>query len=180
LGAAVEALPRLDPAARPPAPGLSGRLDLLFELEGYAAALDGWGPETDEIAALDQLIAHSARLLTMHPEHSIALCHAVTAPAAVRMILPALDPANRRPALAACWQLAGALVAAFISRTDTPSDVDMFDTPEASALAEEAIAHGDEHVVKLSEACIRQYRHTGNRELLRAAEAFRRHTSPLW
>jgi hypothetical protein len=180
LGTAVDALPRLDPAARSREPGLSGRLDLLFGLDDFPAALDAWGPGADELAALDQLIGQSARLLTMHPEHSIALCHAVTAPAAVRMILPAVDPADRRPALAACWQLVGALVAAFISGTDSPAAEDPFDTPNVPQLAEHAVAHGDEHVVKLSEACIRQYRHTGDRQLLRAAEGFRRRTSPLW
>jgi hypothetical protein len=179
LGAAVAHLPRLDPRAPSDGPGLGGRLRALASLDGFPVALDAWGTELDPANALDHLIGHTARILFTRPESSIAFCHAVTAPAAVRMILDTIPPEHHRATVAACWQLAGAIVAAFAQPPDPPVPSSPATVP-ASELAAAAIDHGDDHVLKLTEACIRQFGITEDRHLLAAAESFRSRIPPRW
>jgi hypothetical protein len=94
------------------------------------------------------------------------------------MILATIPPEHHRPTVAACWQLAGAIVAAFAQLPDPP--VPSSPTPvQPSELATAALDHGDEHVLKLTEACIRQSGITGDRYLLAAAESFRDRLPPL-
>lgn len=72
LADAIAALPRLDPNAHTDAPGISGRLDLLWTVDRFPEALDTWGPGVDPSTALDELIGHAARLLIAHPAPGIA------------------------------------------------------------------------------------------------------------
>lgn len=181
LATAVAGLPRLDPGVRSRGPGITGRLDLLFDLDGFAGALDAWGPNDDIAAALDELIGHAARVVLARDDAPIVYCHAVTAPAAVRMILPHVPEALHRATLAACWQLVAALLAAFATRPDPPLAAQRETIgPEPEQLALAAIEHGDEHVLKLAEACIRQFDLTGDGVVLAAADAFRHRIQPFW
>ena len=181
LTEAIDRLPRLDPNAHTDAPGIGGRLDLLWSVDGLPDALDAWGSSIDPVATLDELIGQAARLLIDHPEPAIALCHAVTAPAAIRMILPVVSPDQQAIAVATCWQLVGAIVAAFLpAARGVPAELVDVDVPSVPALEAAALDHGDEHVIKLTEACIRQYHHTTDAQLLVAAEAFRPRIPPLW
>ena len=63
LADAVTRLPRLDRAVASDGPGLIGRLQTLFRLDGLPEALDDWGPATLDERALDELISGSARVL---------------------------------------------------------------------------------------------------------------------
>jgi hypothetical protein len=96
------------------------------------------------------------------------------------MILPVLGPEQQHAAVATCWQLVGAIVAAFVPPGGSAVAEHDRGIPSVAALESAAIDHGDEHVVKLTEACIRQHRHTADAQLLVAAEAFRHRTRPLW
>ena len=176
--AAVEAtrqLPRMDAATPSDGPGVSGRLRALRGLDGLPEAYDAWiaPPTPDE--ALDELIGAAARVLAARPDAPIAFCHAVTAPAAVRLVLPLLAPDLQRASVAASWQVVGGIVAAFA-----------YPRIEAEALAAEAdpdvllaelngraIEHGDEHVIKLTEAAQREFARSGDPTLLVAADRFR-------
>ena len=181
LAEAVARLPRLDRSVVSDGPGISGRLHSLFRLDGLPEALDGWGPVTSDEEALDQLISCSARVLLARRDAQIAYCHAVTAPAAIRMILPALPTDQHRAAVAAAWHMAAAIIAAFAS----PSHRDEMADPDEPAgdpaqLAVAAVEHGDEHVIKLTEACLRQFVRTGDSTLLVAAERFRHRIERRW
>ena len=96
------------------------------------------------------------------------------------MILPDIPAEQHRPALAGCWQLVAGLLAAFAQRPDPPIATPLEATPDRAHLARAAIEHGDEHVIKLTEACIRQFDLTGDHALLSAADGFRQRMHPFW
>ena len=96
-------LPRLDPAIPSVGPGIGGRFVPLDDLAGLPAALDRWQAPADADSALDELIRASARVLAAREDAPIAFCHAVTAPAAVRLVLPVL------PTGATCLERGGEL-----------------------------------------------------------------------
>lgn len=170
---AVAALPRLDPDVPDDGDGISGRLRVLPHLTGYARSLDAWGPPADPDAALDELIGAAARVLAARADSPIAFCHAVTAPAAVRMVLPELPGALRTASVVASWQSVGGIVAAFASpRLPAESDPAGADL-RADELTGRAVEHGDEHVIKLTEAALREHARTGDDTLLVAADRFR-------
>ena len=178
---AMARLPRLDRSAASDGPGLAGRLQSLFRLDGLSEALDRWGPATPDERALDELISCSARVLLARGDAQIAYCHAVTAPASIRMILSALPADQHRATVAAAWQVAAAIVAAFASPPGPHDLADAEEPPESPVeLAEAAIEHGDDHVIKLTEACLRQFQITGDPTLLIAAERFRHRIEPGW
>lgn len=173
--AAVRGLPRLDPAAPSEGPGIVGRFVPLAGLSGLPQALDRWHAPADADRALDRLIGASSRVLAARDDAPIAFCHAVTAPAAVRLVLPLLPPALRTDSIAATWQVVGGIVAAYAApRLDAESsEPDHDELPKAPDLVDAAIHHGDEHVIKLTEAALREHARTGDPTLLIAARRFR-------
>ena len=172
---ATTALPRLDPDVPSDGPGVGGRLRSLVRLDGFGDGLDGWGAPLASDAALDELIAAGARVLAAREDASIAFCHAVTAPAAVRLVLPELPPDLQVRSVAAAWQAVGGIVAAFASpRADEEARaVDADPDALLGELGPRAVEHGDEHVIKLAEAAMREYARTGDTTVLVAADRFR-------
>lgn len=168
-------LPRLDPHVPDEGPGIAGRLVSLRHLDSFPAALDEWGPPPTPDAALDELIGASARVLAARDDAPIAFCHAVTAPAAVRLVLPELSSELQLASVAASWQVVGGIIAAFASPRDDHERRTAEADPDAllAELDGRAIEHGDEHVIKLTEACEREFARTGDVTLLVAADRFR-------
>jgi hypothetical protein len=173
--AALRRLPRLDPATPSEGPGIAGRLVSLRRLDGFTEGLDEWGPSPTPDDALDDLIGAAARVLVARDDAPVAFCHAVTAPAAVRLVLPELPSELQRASVAASWQVVGGIVAAFASPRQEAESVAA--EADAGALLEtldaRAIENGDEHVIKLTEAAEREYRRTKNITLLVGADRFR-------
>lgn len=180
---AVEAtrrLPRMAPEVPSEGPGVSGRLRALHRVPGLAEGLDDWlAPPPDE--ALDGLIGASARVLAARDDAPIAFCHAVTAPAAVRLVLPLLPGPLQQASVAASWHVVGGIVAAYAAPR-LEAEVERADADPEALLAEldgRAIEHGDEHVIKLTEAAEREFARTGDVTLLVAADRFRGRVDPL-
>jgi hypothetical protein len=159
---AVANLPRLDPDREAPGPGIIGRLRLLPSLPSFTSALDSWQAPSDPQTALTELISAAARVVAVREDAPIAYCHTVTGPAAVRMTLSQLPESLWWPSVAATWQVIGGIISAFAAprldgesspaaSLDPPTDETFYD------LTELAVAHGDEHVIKLTEAAIREY-----------------------
>ena len=179
---AVAALPRLGPDVVSAGPGISGRLAALTQLRDFPDALDRWGwSGVDAAAALDELIGAAARVLAARDDAPIAFCHAVTAPAAVQLVLPQLPAELHAASVAMSWHMTGAIVAAYASPRAAGEADEAEGAADAGTLAElvwRAVEHGDEHVIKLTEAALRQHRRTGDATLLVAAERFRGRLSP--
>jgi hypothetical protein len=87
---------------------------------------------------------------------AIVFVHAVTSAAALRSLLPHLDDAAMRTALRYAWQTACALHAAFGKRPP-PSGAVPPPRESRDALVDMAIANGDEHAIKFTEACLREH-----------------------
>jgi hypothetical protein len=175
LESAIARLPRLDRRTPSKGPGIVGRLAALSGLDGFAASLDSWGAPDDSDRALDELVGTASRVVLTQSDNPIAYCHAVTVPAAVRMILPSIPVEHHPASVAASWQLVAALLAAFPPRPSIrpADDSGVARTPGVGRLAHAAVGHADEHVLKLTEACIRQHGLTEDDTLLHTAAAFR-------
>lgn len=163
LADAVRALPRVRLAedAIPWMAVARDRLQRLDRLPGYLDALDAVAPDHAQ-RLLSDMTTEFAGIYLAHPElFPIPLIHGVTAPAAVRLVLPHLPDELHTPSLAALWQMHTALLLAFTSdRTgeDTAlrQAVDT-DVPAFDVLVARAVAHGDEHVIKFTEAAMREH-----------------------
>ncbi len=92
--------------------------------------------------------------------HDIAFIHTLTGPSALRLIAPHLQPSSVNTALPYAWQTVAAIHAAFSDVDIPPSgsfDVELDADPiSADDLIERALATGDEHAIKYSEACLRE------------------------
>ncbi|HEY4020057.1 MAG TPA: hypothetical protein VGM75_15305 [Pseudonocardiaceae bacterium] len=158
LAAAVAALPRGASTEKlPPA----ARLARVGSMPGYQAALE-------DIAAdqlpdlLSDMTTTFAGVMLAHPKgNPVPLVHGVTAPAAVRLVLPYLPAELYEPSLAGLWQVHTALLWAFTGDAEAESDVvkRAMDTevPGFDELIGRAVEHGDEHVIKFTEACLREH-----------------------
>ena len=176
--AALAALPRLDPDVPARGAGINGRLRALDELPGLPLQLGTWRQPSSTDVALSDLINAAARVVAARPDAPIPFCHAVTAPAAVRLVLPVLPHGLARRTVQVSWRVIGALVSAFGDPRDpAESDAHTMTDADRHALLDRlpaaAVEHGDEHVVKLTEAALREHRISGDDTLLVAADRFR-------
>ena len=86
---------------------------------------------------------------------TIAFIHAVTSPAALGNIAGHITESTARAALRYGWQSGCALYACFGGETAMAENVDRREEDE-DELVDRAIGHGDEHVIKFTEACLRR------------------------
>jgi hypothetical protein len=154
LGSALQGLPL---PARPPARGLITEA-LTTGLAGeqrFGAAVAALRPPTDVAADLFALAREFTRIfLAYGSERPIALLHAVTAPAAARSVLPLLPDEVARPTYDALWQVGAGLYAVYTGGV-TPRPLPASPPPAPEDATDRAVANGDEHAIKLTEACLR-------------------------
>jgi hypothetical protein len=157
-----EAIARLP---RPDGPddggGFDGRVGRLAGYPGYDETLGALAP--DELGhLLSDMTSTFAGVYTAHPEiFPVPLIHAVTAPAAVRIVLPHLPAEQHEASVAALWQVHTALLLIFTSQRRGEDEalaraVDV-EPPSWAELAARAVENADEHVMKFTEACWREY-----------------------
>jgi hypothetical protein len=84
---------------------------------------------------------------------TIAFIHAVTSPAALGNIAAQISERTARDALRYGWQSGSALYACFGGETAMAGNVDRSEE-DGSELVDRAVTHGDEHVIKFTEACL--------------------------
>ncbi len=129
------------------------RLTALADQEGWAAAVTALAPVVDPAAVLSEVVDAALRTYAGRAHgNPVMLVHAVTAPAAVALILPSLDPRLHRAAAETAWTTSAALTAAYAAPSPRPARVPAASVEDAVA---QALAHGDAHVVKLTEAAVR-------------------------
>ncbi|WP_049579304.1 questin oxidase family protein [Streptomyces sp. SBT349] len=147
-GAALRAVPLV----RDQSGGINHRLAQLRDLPPWAA-----GAPADPEAARDRLRALVRAAAAYYATHAhgepVMLVHAVTAPNAVLRTLPALPRALWRESLDAAWAASAGVVAAYGPRGGPrpPADAGGIAPDELFA---RAAAHGDEHVIKLTDTVL--------------------------
>lgn len=183
LPAAVAALPRVT-SDGPMGPGTArGRLGTLADVPGYTESLE-WLAPGQAPRLLSEMTVQFADVYLGHPEvYPVPLIHGVTAPAAVRLVLPHLPQELYEPTLARLWQVHAAFLLSFTTdrrgegtaawRSEVP------DLPPVADLGARAAEHGDEHVIKFTEACLREYALLPDPRYLAAASAAQRRISRL-
>jgi Questin oxidase-like len=119
-----------------------GLIDTGGELEPLVAEI------TEVFARVYLANAHDIR-------STIAFIHGVTSPAALANIAPLVSDRTARATLGYAWQSGCALYACFGGDTAMAEDTEPCEVDE-DELVDRAVAHGDEHVIKFTEACLRR------------------------
>jgi hypothetical protein len=140
--------------------------DIADEFEQAVASL-GWNGGSVEL--LDQLATGGALAYLRNADAggAIGLLHAVTSQLACELLLPWLAKEDRDAALGYVWQAAAALHVAYDVDRLAPAPTDA--PPSAESLVDQAVASGDEHAIKLTEAALRSFGRSGDAVLLSAA-----------
>lgn len=143
-------------------------------VEGFGASVDALGPSTSVDGDLSELTSAMAGWYLANSEHyPIAFVHGVTAPGALRLLLPYLPAQAAPPAFAYVWQACAAIRSAFAVERPGP-DVRM-EPPSVDELVADAVDTGGAHAIKLTEACLRENSLRADAVyLLAAADAGRR------
>ncbi|WP_415854231.1 hypothetical protein [Sinomonas sp. G460-2] len=174
--AALAGLPRL--------PNQSGvirdRFSRLAGLASWTPAVASLRPpgSADEVpAALLDLTAAGVRQYATHGHASpVLLVHGATAPHAMQQVLPVLPRELWAPSLAATWAACAALTVAYAPAHGRTVEVP--DGLEPEELMDRAARHGDEHVIKLTDAVLDTYASTGDPLMLAAATACAERIAP--
>jgi len=136
---------------------ITSSLEALSDFPDFAPViglLDVSGAASRLITELTEVFARVYLANTHDVLTAIVFIHGVTSVAALGNILPFVDDVMARTALRFAWQAGCGLYAAFGSR---PAPVTEIEPPreDADTLVDMAIAHGDEHAIKFTEACLR-------------------------
>ncbi len=122
---------------------------------GVAALLDTSG---DPSVLLSDLTVTFARVYLEQTQTGIGVItfiHGVTGPSAVRLLLPHVTAPVQASLLRYAWQAAAGFYAALGRPPATPTLPDT--PPTAAELVDRAVANGDEHAIKFTEACLREH-----------------------
>ena len=140
--------------------------DIADEFEQAVASL-GWTGEAVDL--LDQLASGGARAYLRNADAggAIGLLHAVTSPLACELLFLWLAQEDRDAALGYVWQAAAALHVAYDVDRIAPDPT--LPRPDAETLVDRAVASGDEHAIKLTEAALRSFGRSADADLLLAA-----------
>jgi hypothetical protein len=123
---------------------------------GVADLVDSTGNASAFISDLTETFARAYLVNVARGGSTITYIHGVTGPSAMRLLLPHLDVRARSEMLRYGWQAASGIYAASGGIPDAPSSAP---APRASRddLIDRALATGDEHAIKFTEACFREY-----------------------
>jgi hypothetical protein len=135
----------------------AGTFARLPELTEFPAAVDALGaPRSAD--PLGDLTAAFCRVVLATPANGpvVPLVHTVTAITAARILQPLLPGVAMTELYAQLWHVGAAVTCAFSrhdpDRADAPASL-----PDPADLAGRAVAHGDTHAMKLTEACLREH-----------------------
>jgi hypothetical protein len=146
-------------------------LEALSECPDFAPViglLDVTGDAGGLVAELAEVFARVYLANAHDPLTAIVFIHGVTSVAAVGNLVPCLDDATARAALRFAWQAGCGLYAAF-GTSPSPRREIAPPREDAETLIDMAVAHGDEHAIKFTEACLAQSARTPSPAYLAAA-----------
>lgn len=130
--------------------GFPARLARVRSLPEWAAAVTD--PDAARLRLTELVRAATHRYATHGHGEETMLVHAATAPNAVLRALPALPPALWAPSLHAAWTASAAVTAMYAP--DAPVAYNPPDTHTPEEVFARALAHGDEHVIKLTDTAL--------------------------
>nr|WSY51606.1 hypothetical protein OG999_16725 [Streptomyces sp. NBC_00886] len=114
------------------------------------------GPAGDAMAALDRLTADNAGVYaTAHGRYPVPLIHAVTTPAAVRLVCAHVPEEYWWPSYLATAEASRTMRSTFVSGPATTDPEPLPGAPSAAETFATAVEIGDEHAIKLAEVAVR-------------------------
>jgi hypothetical protein len=156
--AALAAVPVVPPERRPPG-NITNALNKLVALREFAPAVErvDLGDDLDAtIAALAELFAGVYLANATDTRSFIVFVHSVTAVHALGNIAPHVGAETARRLARHAWQAGCGLYAAFGGAP--PQETVAAGDENLEALVNQAIAHGDEHIIKFTEACVARHK----------------------
>jgi hypothetical protein len=135
---------------------ITSSLEALSEFPDFAPAIGLLDVSGDASRLVHELTDLFARVYLANAHDvltAIVFIHGVTSIGALGNLLPHLDETTARAALRFAWQASCGLYAAFGTRPVMLGDIEPPREP-ADTLVDLAIAHGDEHAIKFTEACL--------------------------
>lgn len=156
------------PAVAEQGQGIGHRLEQLGSTPGYDDAVAAAGLAGDAAAVTASIADAAVAYYATHAHgNATMLVHAATAPNAVSLVIPHLPATLHEPSVAAAWNAATAVVAAYRPAQAAPR-TDAIDS--ASDLWQRSAQHGSEHVIKFADTALRSYERTGDPVALSAID----------
>lgn len=149
--------------------------EALTQLDGFApfaGALDMVDTSNDASRFLSDLTATFARVYLANSTSilgAIVFVHSVTGPSSLRPMLPYLSPEVTAAGLRYAWQAAAALFTVYGLKR-APDEAIEVNGINRETLTARAIQSGDEHAIKFTEVCLREYELNPRPEYLAAAQ----------
>jgi hypothetical protein len=156
---------------------------ILNDLPGFTSVVESVAATTDAEEAIRTHTVGFARVLIAHPEvPPIPLVHTITAPTAIQNLFPYISRELASRFYGYLWQVSAAIAAIFAAPPKPGSETHpriSEATLQPDELVHRAIEHGDEHTIKVTEACLREDRTWPDLAYRAAAEAVLHRTAPL-
>ncbi len=158
---ALAAVPRMDKDRRKDFLLISDVVRNL-DAESFGPTIDFIAHDADAGAFVSRLTRlFVRRYLADADTAAIAFVHSVTAPSALRLLVPHLSAETARDAQRFAWQACASLYAAYARNDPVPAGVEEAAAPFVEQdLIDQAVNARDEHAIKFTEACLREYRIT--------------------
>ena len=156
--AAIAAVPILPKDKQISYGNITDRLSPLDEFPPFASVADAVDPAGDPSAFMSDLTETFAMVYLASSTRGslITFLHGVTGPAAVRTLLPYLSPEEQRRLMRYTWQACASFSSSAGGKT-APAASPEAKLPSREELSERAIATGDEHAIKFTDACFREH-----------------------
>jgi questin oxidase-like protein len=156
-GEALARVPRVHEASFE-ARGLIGQqLQGLDDHPWFAEVIDLVSTEGALSEFLSRLTELCAGIYLVNQHNLVAFIHTVTAPSALRLLVPYLAEADARLAARYAWQACAALYAWYSTEPPPATEGHTPPSEDLDTLIDRAVAAGDAHTIKLTEACLREY-----------------------
>jgi hypothetical protein len=152
-------IPVIPPAMRRNLGNITASLAMLDDFPEFGPVIGLLDVDGDIAALLSELSKVFVRVHLANAHNiqtTIVFIHGVTSLAALGSIIPEVSDRTARAGLRYAWQSGCGLYACFGGSTAVVKGIETREHDE-DALVDRALANGDEHVIKFTEACLRRH-----------------------
>jgi hypothetical protein len=136
----------------------AGTFARLAEFDEFCLAVEELGPPPPETDPLSLLSASFCSEMVTHTDvFPLPLVHTVTPIAATRTLLRYMPDITSEDMYGLLWEVGAAIVVSFTPRARAPLIGVTVDPPSPNELVARAIEHRDPHVIKFTDACLREH-----------------------